>query len=73
MSEHDYQLIGEIAKNRRDIVRVTRRTFKGYDLLDIRIWYVDGHTGELRPSPKGISLKLELLPEIIELLAKGDA
>lgn len=71
MSEHDYQLIGEIAKNRRDTVRVSRRTFKGYDLLDIRIWYEDAHTGELKPSPKGISLKLELLPELVELLVKG--
>lgn len=71
MSNEAYQLIGEIAKNRRDTVRVTLRTFKGYKLLDIRVWYEDRHSGELKPGPKGISLKAELLPELIELLRKG--
>lgn len=70
MSNADFQLIGEIAKNRRDTVRVTQRTFKGYDLIDIRVWYEDSNTGELKPSPKGISLKLELLPELLEVLGK---
>ena len=74
MSDYDFQLIGEISKNRRDTVRVTLRTFKGYDLIDVRVWYEDTKTGELKPSPKGISLKLELLPELLEVLGKiGDA
>lgn len=70
MSDLDYQLIGEFPKNARDILRVTLRRYKGYDLIDIRGWYKCPTTGELKPGPKGISLKLELLPVLLEVLRK---
>lgn len=70
MNNPDFKLIGEIAKNKRDTVRVTLRKFKGCDLLDIRVWYRDPQMGELKPGPKGISLKVALLPDLLELLGK---
>ena len=64
----DGEIVAEIQKNSRQVYRVTRHSFKGYPLVDIRVWFADATTGELRPG-KGLSLKLEVLPEIVTTLA----
>ena len=64
----DGKIIAEIPKNQREVYRVVARTFKGYRLVDIRVWFDDPDTGELRPG-KGVSIKLETLPEIVKALA----
>jgi hypothetical protein len=62
------EIIAEIPKNSREVYRVVRRDFKGYPLVDVRVWFDDATTGELRPG-KGVSLKLESLPEIVAALS----
>jgi len=54
----------EIKKNSSEIIRVHRTNFKGYDLIDIRVFYQD-QAGEWKPSPKGISFSDALLDEVI--------
>lgn len=67
-------LLAEIPKNQREVYRVTRRNYKGHELVDLRIWYRNANTGDLLPGNKGITIKLELLPELLEVLGKiGDA
>jgi hypothetical protein len=67
-SAFDDVIITEIPKNSREVYRVVRRDFKGYPLVDVRIWFDDATTGELRPG-KGVSIKLEVLPEIVAALS----
>ncbi len=64
----DGEIVAEIRKNSREVYRIERRTFKGYPLVDIRVWCDDAATGELRPG-KGVSIKLEVLPEIVAALS----
>lgn len=56
---------------------VTVREFKGSVYIDIREFYEDKNSGELKPGRKGISLNAqqyqklkELIPEIDEKLSK---
>jgi hypothetical protein len=65
----DGEIIAEVRKNQREVYRVMRREFKGYRLADVRVWFDDPLTGEPRPG-KGISIKLEVLPEVVAALAK---
>lgn len=51
----------------RDVLRVSSAPFKGVTLIDVRLWFRD-RTDALRPSTKGISLRLETLPAVIEAL-----
>ena len=46
-----------------EIVRVSLSHFKGYDLVDIRVW-VEGYGGVTRPTKQGISIRREQLPEL---------
>ncbi|NJL07372.1 MAG: hypothetical protein HC900_03250 [Methylacidiphilales bacterium] len=56
-------VIAEFRKNQTEVVRVTTSNFKGFDLVDIRIW-VEGYGGGTRPTKQGISIRRELLPEL---------
>jgi len=51
----------------RDVLRVSASEFKGRIYVDIRTWYFD-RDGELRPGSKGVSLRTEALPAIVEAL-----
>lgn len=62
--------LGTIAKNSREEIRLTVESFKGMDLVNIRVWYRDD-AGEYRPGRKGIAFKLELLPEVLTALDKA--
>ena len=57
----------EIDKNSLEKIRIQRTKYKGKDLLDIRVFY-EAENGEWKPSPKGITFKVELLEDIIEAL-----
>ncbi|MEF8753335.1 MAG: transcriptional coactivator p15/PC4 family protein [Accumulibacter sp.] len=67
-SAFDGDIVAEIPKNSREVYRIVRRDFKGYPLVDVRVWFDDATTGELRPG-KGLSIKLESLPEIVAALS----
>lgn len=51
----------------RDVLRVTASEFKGATYVDIRVWYFD-RDGELRPGSKGVSLRPDAIPAVIEAL-----
>ncbi|CAL9735986.1 RNA polymerase II transcriptional coactivator Sub1p [Monosporozyma servazzii] len=53
--------IFDLGKNKR----VTVRQFRNINLIDIREYYQDSATGELRPGKKGISLTEDLYDELL--------
>jgi len=65
----DGEIIAEVRKNQSEVYRVTRREFKGHPLADVRVWFDDATTGELRPG-KGVCIQVEVLPAIVEALTK---
>jgi hypothetical protein len=64
-------IIGSIPKNQREDVRVTLSNFKGHDLVGTRIWFKT-KDGEHRPTSKGISINVRILPELIGLLTEAE-
>jgi hypothetical protein len=58
----------DIDKNTQEIIRVQPTKFKGYDLVDIRVFYRDGD--ELKPTKKGITFKRELLDDVLKALTQ---
>lgn len=51
-------LVAEISKNSRETTRVERTNFQGTELVNIRVWF-RADDGELRPSKKGLAIRLE--------------
>jgi hypothetical protein len=58
--------LAEFKKNAEAVVRVSFTTFKGRELIDLRVYYNAAQDGpdEWRPSPKGLTLRRELIPEL---------
>jgi hypothetical protein len=61
-------LIGVIPKNAAEELRVALTEFHGFDLIDLRIFADFDGAGVLRPTKKGITLRVERLEQLIETL-----
>ena len=68
----DDKLIYEFSKNTGQKVVVQLREFKGKKLIDLRVFYLT-EDGSWRPTPKGISLRPELITELKRGVDKAEA
>ncbi|QLL34227.1 hypothetical protein HG536_0G00840 [Torulaspora globosa] len=56
------EAVFDLGKNKR----VTVRQFRNVNLIDIREYYMDTSTGEMKPGKKGISLTEDLYDELLK-------
>lgn len=59
-----------VQKNSREEIRIVADNFKGFDIINIRVWYRD-QSGEMRPGKHGLAFRRDLLPQIIEALTQA--
>ena len=59
-------------KNATEEVRVTLETYKGHQLFGIRVWFED-EPGKWAPTRKGITLRVDLFPELKRAIEKLEA
>lgn len=57
-----------VKKNSRESIVISQTEFKGNDLVDIRIFFTN-KDGELSPTKKGITIRLEKLDELVATLS----
>jgi len=66
------RILSEFRKNSGEVVRVSFTTFKGRKLINLRVYYNAGEDkDEWRPTPKGLTLRRELIPELKEAIDKA--
>jgi hypothetical protein len=65
------KVIKDIEKNASNKIRISLTEFKGYDLIDLRVYYED-EEGDYKPTKKGIALKPEIIPQVIEGLQEAE-
>jgi len=66
--------ITEIEKNNSERIRIELTKYKDHDLIAMRVYYkVKLTENEWGPTRKGITCKVELLPEIIKGLKEAEA
>ena len=63
-------VVGSFPKNNREEVRVSLSKFKGYDLVGVRQWFRN-ENDEPRPSKSGITIRVDLLPELLDLIQQA--
>lgn len=69
------ELIAELPKNQREVVRLRRTEYNGVDLVDARVWTVPAVPGgDYTPTKKGLTLRPETWADLLEALkiALGD-
>ena len=57
-----------IEKNSRESIVVSETEFKGVKLVDVRVFYKDTD-GELKPTRKGVSVRVEQVSELVAALS----
>jgi hypothetical protein len=64
------QFLAIVPKNAIEEVRIALSRFKGTDLVDVRVFAAFSNVpdNERRPTKKGVSLKLQYLPALVEAL-----
>lgn len=65
------ELIAQFEKNATEVVRVSLTEFRGRQLVDMRVCYLDDE-GAYRPTRKGISLAVEGYLEFRNAVARLD-
>ena len=71
MSETKQTLIEALDNGHGRVIRIQLQEFKGKKYVDVRTWIQDDH-GEWKATPKGLTLHVELLPQLIAALEKAD-
>lgn len=66
------KMIKVIPKNKFQEIRVELKEFKGHNIIDIRIWNNVPDSNEKRPTTKGVTMNVELLPQLKEAVALLD-
>ena len=64
-------LVARIAKNPTEEVRLSLTSFRGHDLVDIRVFFQD-EQGEWRPTKRGVSLSVDSFAELREAIVKAE-
>lgn len=66
-------IIATIEKNQREQVRVALDQYRETKLCDVRVFAEFGVTNTPTPTKKGLSVRVDLLPVLIEALTKAQA
>jgi Transcriptional Coactivator p15 (PC4) len=64
-------LVARIAKNPTEEVRISLTSYRGHDLVDIRVFFQD-EQGEWRPTKRGVSLSVDSFAELREAVVKAE-
>ena len=57
-------IIRDIDKGAGEVIRVEISEYKGQKYLNLRVWYTDKSSGELKPTQKGITVRPDLYDQI---------
>ena len=63
------KIVKVIQKNKFQEIRFELKEFKGHNIIDIRIWNNVPDSEEKRPTQKGVTMNIELMPELKEAVA----
>ncbi len=64
------KLLGVVEKNSRERLGVRAAQYQGHDYVDIRTYWRNGEEDDWKPSKKGVTLRPELVGELIAVLRK---
>lgn len=66
------ELIGKIDKNSREEIQIKKVEKNSKKYIDIRVFWLDGESGEFKPSQKGVTIPYDSLKELKDLINSVD-
>jgi hypothetical protein len=62
------ETVATFDKNKFEEIRIGVKEYKGFDLIDLRVWVESKEAGGKVPTAKGLSLNVELFPQFKKAL-----
>lgn len=66
------KLFGVVDKNDREQIQVSAREYQGHPYVDVRVYWRTDPSEEWKPSRKGVTVRPDLVGELIALLQKAN-
>ena len=57
------ETVSTFDKNKFEEIRIGVKEYKGFDLIDLRVWVDSKEAGGKVPTAKGLSMNVELFPQ----------
>jgi len=67
----DEILVDEFSKSSVEVVGTRFTRWQGKEYLDVRVWYIPRPGEHEKATHKGITLRLDLVPKLLESLSKA--
>lgn len=61
-------LVAEWPRNARETIRVRLDAYRGTAVVDVRSWFIDAASGEMRPGRDAVTLAVRHLPDLAAAL-----
>jgi hypothetical protein len=65
-------VLARLPKSATEEIRLARSSYKGKEVLDIRVFFLDAATQTWKPSKKGVGFVVERWPEFREAVLQAD-
>jgi hypothetical protein len=66
------RILARLNKSATEEIRLARSSYKGKEVLDIRVFYLDASTQTWKPSKKGVGFVVERWPAFCEAVLETD-
>ncbi len=64
IQENEARLVHAFPRNESEKIQIQVKKYNGQFYVDLRVWFQTPDNPDYRPTRKGISLRLDLLPEL---------
>lgn len=58
-------VIKDLDKGGGEVIRIEVSEYKGQKYLNVRVWYTDKNSGELKPTQKGVAIRPDQYQEFL--------
>jgi hypothetical protein len=66
------RVLARLDKSATEEIRLARSTYKGKEVVDLRVFFLDAATQTWKPSKKGVGFVVERWPEFKEAVLQAD-
>jgi len=66
----DKVVVGRFTRNQNESIVVSRGSYKDKVYVDMRVYFKSEVEGEFTPTKKGLTIQIELVPQLVGLLNK---
>ncbi len=66
------EIIADVPRSETEIIRISRREYKGVHYVDLRVFFKDKQTEEFRPTKKGLTIKKDQIHEVAKAVCLAE-